>query len=257
MRLQLSVFRTPSLGPTGGPDLSEFLCARVVLAPSNLAMEQPRHMEKLSRVININLARLRLGDGRSNTQMICDFVARLNDEKGEATPAVLRRHCYDAMHLPLREVPVFATSIYLGISPHCELDDGAIRRALSARGLLSLSGYSEADGAVLAHICGRCIRHRRFGYRGVIVGTPDHSCTQPLGWDDPALERGRYQPWYHVLVDTRDRPGPPQQCYVAHESIDAWDDPPADDGQLGGPIRHVRVPEFFSRYDAGRMRYIG
>jgi len=68
---------------------------------------------------------------------------------------------------------------------------------------------------------GSCIVHRRFGYRGIVVGY-DHLCNAPEEWCKAMrvdiLPRGRQQPFYHVLVDVRDRPGG-QTTYVAEENV--------------------------------------
>ena len=57
---------------------------------------------------------------------------------------------------------------------------------------------------------GQCLRHRKHGYRGVIIGYDD-VCMQPEEWcqhnDVDELTKGRSQPFYHVLVDGRDMPG--------------------------------------------------
>ena len=68
---------------------------------------------------------------------------------------------------------------------------------------------------------GTTMRHRVWNYRGVIVGY-DASCMAPESWKDQMrvrlLANGPDQPFYHVLVDVRDRPGG-QITYVAQENI--------------------------------------
>ena len=68
---------------------------------------------------------------------------------------------------------------------------------------------------------GQALRHRKYQYRGVIVGF-DLECTQSEEWmqmmNVEGLTRGRMQPFYNVLVDERDRPGA-QMSYVAEENI--------------------------------------
>jgi hemimethylated DNA binding protein len=64
------------------------------------------------------------------------------------------------------------------------------------------------------------------GHRGVVVGW-DSECRQSDEWcrtmrvDE--LPKGRAQPFYAVLVDTRDRPGMPQIQYVAQERLKGID----------------------------------
>ena len=73
----------------------------------------------------------------------------------------------------------------------------------------------------IAFELGDVMVHARYGYRGAIVGF-DGVCVQTEEWiqamgvDD--LPAGRDQPFYHVLVDERDRPGD-QVTYVAQENI--------------------------------------
>ena len=62
-----------------------------------------------------------------------------------------------------------------------------------------------------------------------------------------ALKHGRAQPFYHVLADTRDRPGAPV-TYVAHENI-LPDTPPE-------ALRHPLLDDFFSGFDAARGRFV-
>ena len=62
-----------------------------------------------------------------------------------------------------------------------------------------------------------------------------------------SLKHGRKQPFYHVLADTRDRPGSPVN-YVAHENV-AHDTPPE-------ALRHPLVDDFFSEFDAMEGRFV-
>lgn len=70
---------------------------------------------------------------------------------------------------------------------------------------------------------GQCFYHKHYGYRGVIF-KPDHTCRMDQNWIDSSgldtLPRGLDQPFYHCLVDMRDRPGG-QTTYVAEENIEA------------------------------------
>lgn len=68
---------------------------------------------------------------------------------------------------------------------------------------------------------GQCFYHKKYGYRGVIF-KPDPKCRMDDSWIDMMgvrrLPRGHTQPFYHCLVDMRDRPGG-QTTYVAEENI--------------------------------------
>ena len=79
----------------------------------------------------------------------------------------------------------------------------------------------QQDGAVMYDL-GQCMTHKKYKYRGVVVGW-DAQCKQNDEWCEKnlvdTLEHGRNQPFYHVLADTRDRPGPPQMTYVAQECM--------------------------------------
>eukprot|EP00929_Paragymnodinium_shiwhaense_P093929 TRINITY_DN54245_c0_g1_i1.p1 TRINITY_DN54245_c0_g1~~TRINITY_DN54245_c0_g1_i1.p1 ORF type:complete len:428 (-),score=27.21 TRINITY_DN54245_c0_g1_i1:36-1319(-) len=68
---------------------------------------------------------------------------------------------------------------------------------------------------------GVCFVHRRFGYRGVIVGHESKCLATPrwkanMGID--SIPGGEKQPYYHCIVDDRDRPGG-QTTYVAEVNI--------------------------------------
>lgn len=68
---------------------------------------------------------------------------------------------------------------------------------------------------------GQCFFHKKNGYRGVIF-KPDARCRMDESWVQMmgvrCLERGPDQPFYHCLVDVRDRPGA-QTTYVAEDNV--------------------------------------
>ena len=85
---------------------------------------------------------------------------------------------------------------------------------------------------------GHLIRHRRYGYRGVVVAL-DLQCRADEGWyrankSQPA----RDQPWYHVLVD-----GSAHTTYAAQSSL--MPDP------SGEEISHPLLEQFFSEFTNG------
>ena len=88
---------------------------------------------------------------------------------------------------------------------------------------------------------GQVIRHKQYGYRGVIVGW-DKFCRAPQHWINinhrGNMER-RHQPSYSVLVDTRDRPDA-QTTYVAEDNIEII---------RSTTIEHPSVQDYFNFFD--------
>ena len=85
---------------------------------------------------------------------------------------------------------------------------------------------------------GQLVRHRRYGYRGVVVSR-DESCQADDAWyfgNQTQPERG--QAWYHVLVD-----GSTACTYAASQNL------VADDSDE--PIQHPLVARFFSDFRDG------
>ena len=86
---------------------------------------------------------------------------------------------------------------------------------------------------------GQLIRHRRYGYRGVIVDF-DESCQADEKWyQKNQTQPNRDQRWYHVLVD-----GTSTCTYVASENL------AVDSSQF--PIDHPLLQHFFSGFEDGR-----
>lgn len=86
---------------------------------------------------------------------------------------------------------------------------------------------------------GQLVRHRRYGYRGVVVGF-DLSCQADESWyQTNRTQPDRSQPWYHVLVHQT-----PQVTYAAQTSLEP--DP------LSEPIVHPMLDAFFSGFSEGR-----
>jgi hemimethylated DNA binding protein len=177
--------------------------------------------------------------------------AKLDEQSPSATGRMIAATLGDMLEHD--DLPM-VTMVGLGwpISTHAD----TVRRHFHERGMLTSSPGRELDALVVLYTAGRCMKHRNFGYRGVIVGTPDHTCMMSEQWIEQMgvdnLPRGRFQPWYHILVDIRDR-SPPQMCYVCHENIILWFDPP-DEGS-GGPIMHPDVRKAFISYDSEARLY--
>ncbi len=86
---------------------------------------------------------------------------------------------------------------------------------------------------------GQLVRHRRYNYRGVVVGF-DPTCRADHAWylSNPT-QPDRNQPWYHVLADGTD-----QVFYAAQTSL-VQDD-------SGEEISHPLVSRFFTEFVDGR-----
>jgi len=86
---------------------------------------------------------------------------------------------------------------------------------------------------------GQLVRHRRYGYRGVVVAF-DHRCLASEHWyRSNKSQPGREQCWYHVLVD-----GGTHTTYAAEENLEP-DDSPME-------VRHPLIAHFFSAFADGR-----
>ena len=85
---------------------------------------------------------------------------------------------------------------------------------------------------------GQLVRHRRYGYRGVVVER-DECCQASDEWySKNQTQPNRDQPWYHVLVD-----GSSTCTYSASENLVAdWS---------GLPIKHPLLHHFFSEFKDG------
>eukprot|EP00192_Tetraselmis_astigmatica_P010606 CAMPEP_0117697588 /NCGR_PEP_ID=MMETSP0804-20121206/29318_1 /TAXON_ID=1074897 /ORGANISM="Tetraselmis astigmatica, Strain CCMP880" /LENGTH=359 /DNA_ID=CAMNT_0005511867 /DNA_START=166 /DNA_END=1245 /DNA_ORIENTATION=- len=87
------------------------------------------------------------------------------------------------------------------------------------------AGATDSDAARLAAgrwlVPGVPCLHRRYGYRCVVIGC-EPWCRATGSWRQAAsLPRGESQPFYHCLVDERDRPGARlQTTFVAEENLD-------------------------------------
>lgn len=86
---------------------------------------------------------------------------------------------------------------------------------------------------------GQLVRHRRYGYRGVVVDY-DLTCQADDEWyQSNQTQPERKQPWYHVLVDQSGT-----TTYPAQSSLQ-----PDEDKQ---PITHPLLGYFFSHFANGR-----
>ena len=85
---------------------------------------------------------------------------------------------------------------------------------------------------------GQLVKHKRYGYRGVIVDV-DLECLADEGWyQTNQTQPDRKQPWYHVLVsDTDQITYPAQTSLLPDESCEA--------------VRHPLLSHFFSHFQNG------
>jgi heat shock protein HspQ len=86
---------------------------------------------------------------------------------------------------------------------------------------------------------GDVVRHRRYGYRGVVVAVDAWCRADPQWYLSNATQPDREQPWYHVLVDSSE-----QVTYPAEENLVA--------DRSGLPIRHRWLSRFFCAFEDGR-----
>lgn len=110
----------------------------------------------------------------------------------------------------------------------------------------------DKENRIIRYEIGMVIRHRRYSYRGVILGHDDH-CTAPEAWIQhmgvDSLPKGRRQPFYHVLVDENDRPTRGQTAsstYVAQENIEVL---PAEEASQ---VQNQLIEHNFERFVDGR-----
>ena len=91
---------------------------------------------------------------------------------------------------------------------------------------------------------GQVIKHKRFKYRGVIVGW-DETTKAPENWIKQMhgnRPEWRKQPNYSVLVDTRDREGA-QTTYVVQENMEVV---------KNTKILHPKLDDHFENYDGSQ-----
>ena len=90
---------------------------------------------------------------------------------------------------------------------------------------------------------GQLVHHERFGYRGVVIDMdPNFQGTDE--WYDTMAKSlpPKDKPWYHVLVDIKDRDGA-QTTYVSERNLGPDDSPK--------PIEHPLIRQFFTGFRDG------
>ena len=86
---------------------------------------------------------------------------------------------------------------------------------------------------------GQLVRHKRYGYRGVVVYIDDTCQADEQWYQRNQTQPEQDQPWYHVLVD-----GASHTTYVAEENLEP--DP------LGTKVTHPQLRRFFKTFLGGR-----
>ena len=86
---------------------------------------------------------------------------------------------------------------------------------------------------------GQVVHHRKFDYRGVIVGV-DQTFQHPDEWYEQVAKSRppKDKPWYHVLVD-----GSGHQTYVAERHLELCHD--------GAPVEHPLLDQYFDTFRDG------
>ena len=85
---------------------------------------------------------------------------------------------------------------------------------------------------------GQLIRHKRYGYRGVIVAVDSECLADETWYQSNQSQPDRNQPWYHVLVH-----GGAANTYAAEGNLEP------DPSQL--PIDHPLIEVFFAKFQSG------
>lgn len=105
--------------------------------------------------------------------------------------------------------------------------------------LISLTNFEGCALPAVHFDLGQLIRHRHYGYRGVVVAC-DPTCKAGDAWYySNKTQPSREQPWYHVLV--HDSGG--ISTYVAQSNLQ-----PDDSGE---PVNHPRLTTYFSGFEDG------
>lgn len=230
--------------PDAGPTDETWLALHLTVCPS-----RPSHLGEVEPLAQEVLAGTLL---QSIDYRYLRFVGNVK----AVTPQVAARLA-DVVE---SELPMLTS---LSLCPSLAAAANELRATLDARGQYSPGRLADVPpdldaGLDMCYVAGEVLKHRKFGYRGVIARPADHTCMMDERWIEQMgvdeLPRGRYQPWYHVLVDTRDRPGEPQSCYVCHDNIILWPNPPHE--EPSGPIRHPELRQIFKGYNIERGRYV-
>ena len=105
--------------------------------------------------------------------------------------------------------------------------------------MIALNRGLPRNGPTPKYQRGQIVRHKRYGYRGVIVDF-DLECHADEQWyQSNQTQPVRSQPWYHVLVHDTDG-----TTYAAQENL--------QEDMSGRPVGHPLIAQFFSGFIDGR-----
>jgi len=90
-----------------------------------------------------------------------------------------------------------------------------------------------------AFVAGDLVKHRRYGYRGVVVHRDDRCLASNVWYQKNQTQPDRDQPWYYVLVDESD-----QTTYAAQSSLTTDDQ--------GTCVMHPWVNLYFDGFHGGK-----
>lgn len=169
-------------------------------------------------------------------------------------------------------VSSFSEAVKVGFRANKELKAGSKEHSVAVDGAFSFLQAANKRSAALAappaaaapalppkpsevaFSVGQVFRHRVYGYRAVVIGW-DATCKASSEWvastGTARLPNGTNQPFYHCLVDLRDRPEA-QVSYVAQdcfEPIAANDDNEAASASAA-VVLHPLAAKYFSAFNA-------
>jgi heat shock protein HspQ len=99
-------------------------------------------------------------------------------------------------------------------------------------------GDDDLPDAEPRFVSGAIVRHRRYGYRGVVVSADGHCKAAPKWYMSNKTQPDREQSWYHVLVHESN-----VVTYAAESSLTS------DESEM--PIEHPLVAVFFTGIESG------
>ena len=127
----------------------------------------------------------------------------------------------------------------------------ALRQSHQRIAQLQDEHWKKRDDCSIHFKVGQVVRHKRYGYRGVITGW-DRKCMAPLNWQRKnriqTLTDAENQPFYNLLVDQRDDQIR-SQTYCAQENLmDATD-------ERKECLENELIDDYFESYSFRHARY--
>lgn len=106
-----------------------------------------------------------------------------------------------------------------------------------------LIAFTDLEGNArtgLAFLPGTLVRHRLYGYRGVVISHDPHCLAGETWYQSNKTQPAKQQPWFHVLV--HDSGG--LSTYVAQSNLEP--------DKSGEPVNHPRIGCYFAAFKEGR-----